>query len=85
MKPILRYPGGKHYARKHLLPLVPEFKEYRETMIGGGSMFCKLKSLFPDRRFWFNDIHEDLILLYREVQRDRFHFHEGICSYRDFS
>lgn len=39
IKSPLRYPGGKSKALKEILPLIPEFTEYREPMVGGGSIF----------------------------------------------
>ena len=41
VKSPFRYPGGKFYALKKLLPFVScvEHDEYREPFIGGGSVF----------------------------------------------
>ena len=51
IKSPLRYPGGKSRALKQILPIVPEFKEFREPFVGGGSVFFALKQLFPDKKF----------------------------------
>lgn len=58
-----RYPGGKYYALSILKPFWNrEHDEYREAMIGGGSVFfAKEKAKFN----WINDIHQDLIITYR--------------------
>lgn len=57
----LRYPGGKSRALKSIIPLVPDdFQEFREPFIGGGSVFIYLRQLFPDRRFWINDLYPEL-------------------------
>ncbi|MFH0961536.1 MAG: DNA adenine methylase [archaeon] len=61
----LRYPGGKSRALPQILPLVPEFREFREPFVGGGSSFLALKSRFPERKFWINDINEDLFLFWK--------------------
>ena len=46
-KSPLRYPGGKSKALKQILPIIPSFKEFREPMVGGGSVFFALKQLNP--------------------------------------
>lgn len=68
IKSPLRYPGGKSRALPQIVPLVPEFKEYREPMIGGGSLFFKLKQMFPDRAFWMNDINYELYCFWKVAQ-----------------
>ncbi len=64
IKPIikspLRFPGGKSKAIKYILPLVPYFDEYREPMVGGGSLFFALKQKFPERKYWINDIDPNI-------------------------
>jgi len=60
MKSPLRYPGGKSRAMKTLLHYVPLYEEYREPFVGGGSLFLTLKELFSARKYWINDLHEDL-------------------------
>ncbi|MEA5511639.1 DNA adenine methylase [Crocosphaera sp. UHCC 0190] len=34
-----RYPGGKFYARKLILPCLPKHHKYCEPFVGGGSIF----------------------------------------------
>lgn len=60
IKSPLRYPGGKSKALKFILPLIPNFSEYREPFIGGGSVFIALKQEFPQRKFWINDLYQNL-------------------------
>ena len=47
MKPVkspLRYPGGKSRAIKQILQHVPaHIEEYREPVIGGGSVFLAIR------------------------------------------
>ena len=50
VKSPLRFPGGKSRALKQILPIIPEFKEYREPMVGGGSVFFALKQKFPEKK-----------------------------------
>jgi DNA adenine methylase len=61
----LRYPGGKTRALNRILPLVPPFEEFREPMVGGGSVFFALKQLYPDKKYWINDINTDLYLFWK--------------------
>ena len=61
-----RYPGGKYYALKHIMPFlecVPH-KEYREPFAGGGSVyFAKEKSLFN----WLNDLEKKIMNVYSVI------------------
>jgi DNA adenine methylase len=65
IKSPLRYPGGKSKALKDILPLVPDFVEYREPMAGGASVFFALRSKYPDRIYWINDKNTDLYLFWK--------------------
>ncbi len=60
IKSPLRFPGGKSKAIKYIIPFVPDFNEYREPMIGGGSLFFALKQRFPEKKYWINDIDYNL-------------------------
>lgn len=68
IKSPLRYPGGKSKAIKFIAPLIPNFKEYREPFVGGASVFIYLKQLFPNCRFWINDIYENLFYFWQYCQ-----------------
>ncbi|MDW8106682.1 MAG: DNA adenine methylase [Armatimonadota bacterium] len=68
IKSPLRFPGGKSRAVQRILPLVPEFEEYREPMVGGGSVFLALRQRFPNRRFWINDINYELYCFWKVLQ-----------------
>ncbi len=70
IKSPLRYPGGKSRAIKFITPLIPEFKEYREPFVGGGSVFVYLKQKYPNRRFWINDIYENLYHFWKQLQQN---------------
>lgn len=56
----LRFPGGKTRVVPKIFPLIPTFGEYREPMVGGGSVFLTLKKKYPERSFWINDFNHDL-------------------------
>lgn len=64
-KTPLRYPGGKSRSVDLLLQYVPNFTEYREPFIGGGSLFLALKDLYPKKKFWINDLYKELYYFYR--------------------
>ena len=61
-----RYPGGKFYALKFIMPFVKavEHDEYREPFVGGGAVFFgKEKARFN----WLNDLDGDLVVTYRVI------------------
>lgn len=76
VKSPLRYPGGKSRALSQIVPLIPEFKEYREPMVGGGSVFFNLKQAYPtsipscesERIYWINDINYELYCFWKMAQ-----------------
>jgi DNA adenine methylase len=68
IKSPLRFPGGKSRAIAQMLPLVPDFEEYREPMVGGGSLFLALKQKFPHRCYWINDINYELYCFWKVAQ-----------------
>lgn len=64
-----RYPGGKFYALKFILPMldcVPH-DEYREPFVGGGSIFFGKPKAKVN---WINDIEPDLIETYKAIADD---------------
>jgi DNA adenine methylase len=65
MKSPLRYPGGKSKAIKKISKLIPFFEEFREPFVGGGSVFIYLKQKYPLRKYWINDIYENLYLFWK--------------------
>lgn len=70
IKSPLRYPGGKSRAVAFLASKIPDFQEYREPFIGGGSVFVHCKQAFPDKQFWVNDIYRELYELWKNAQTD---------------
>ena len=70
IKTPLRYPGGKSRAVKKILPLIPEFDEFREPFLGGGSIFIASKQTHPHQTFWINDIYEDLYCFWIQLQNN---------------
>ncbi|PIX94683.1 MAG: modification methylase, partial [Ignavibacteria bacterium CG_4_10_14_3_um_filter_37_18] len=70
IKSPLRYPGGKSRAVDLISTLVPDFDEFREPFLGGGSIFIYLKQRFPKKKFWVNDLHFNLFKFWEMCQKD---------------
>lgn len=70
IKSPLRYPGGKSRALKLISKLLPEFDEYREPFLGGGSIFIYAKQRFPNKKFWVNDLYFELYKFWEMAQKD---------------
>lgn len=66
----LRYPGGKSKALNQIVPMIPEFEEFREPFVGGGSVFIYLKQNYSDKKFWINDFNYDLYCLWSQSQNN---------------
>jgi DNA adenine methylase len=64
VKSPFRYPGGKYYALKQIIPFLDclPHDEFREPFVGGGSIFfAKRKVKFN----WINDLESDIINVYK--------------------
>jgi DNA adenine methylase len=70
IKSPLRYPGGKSRAVDLISKIIPDFNEYREPFLGGGSVFIRLKQIFPERYFWVNDLYDELYRFWQYSQKD---------------
>lgn len=71
IKTPLRYPGGKSRALKTIESyLPPSFSEYREPMIGGGSVFIHVKQQHPKAQFWINDLNTELYGFWQSLKAD---------------
>jgi len=68
IKSPLRYPGGKNRAIKIIAPLIPDFKEFREPFVGGGSVFFHTKQKHPGKKFWINDLYFKLYQFWNQSQ-----------------
>lgn len=67
----LRYPGGKQKAIDQISKLLPPSAgEYREPMVGGGSVFLHARSINFARTYWINDKFRELVSFWRAVQDD---------------
>jgi len=70
IKSPLRYPGGKSRAVELISQLLPEFEEFREPFLGGGSIFIYAKQRFPNKIFWINDLYLELFKFWEMSQKD---------------
>ncbi|HOF16041.1 MAG TPA: DNA adenine methylase [Bacteroidales bacterium] len=70
IKSPLRYPGGKSRAVETISKLIPDFDEFREPFLGGGSVFIYTKQRYPNKTFWVNDIYFELYKFWEMTQKD---------------
>ncbi len=81
---ILRYPGGKSRIIQQIVNCLPKyFEEYREPMVGGGSLFLFLKQTYPLKRFWINDINYDLISFWKSLRDEPDEFIKSIRDVKE--
>src|SRR5262249_42070012 len=65
----LRYPGGKQKAIGQIAGMFPaKAAEYREPMVGGGSVFFHARSINFAKDYWINDRFRELTTFWRAVQ-----------------
>jgi DNA adenine methylase len=64
----LRYPGGKNRIVEKIVKHIPFFEEYREPFLGGGSVFVYVKQMHPNKRYWVNDLYNDLYIFWKVSQ-----------------
>ena len=83
IKTPLRYPGGKSKALKKILPLAPKFKEFREPFLGGGSVFIALKQIYPECKYWINDLNNDLHHFWKSLKNEPEKLIEKIQKFKD--
>lgn len=69
IKTPLRYPGGKSRVADMLVANFPEFREYREPFLGGGSVFINTIQKKPNATYWINDLYYDLYCFWVNVQK----------------
>src|SRR5215470_18323394 len=65
----LRYPGGKQKALAQIAALLPRrVGEYREPMVGGGSVYFYARSVELAERYWINDKFQELVEFWKAIQ-----------------
>jgi DNA adenine methylase len=84
VKSPLRYPGGKSRAIQQIAAHLPlNMREFREPLVGGGSAFLAVRSLFGSQVLCkINDIQPDLIHFWRFLRDDSSTLIEIIKSFR---
>ena len=70
IKSPLRYPGGKSRAVETIAKLIPDFDEFREPFLGGGSVFVYVKQRYPNKKYWINDLYSELYKFWEMTQKD---------------
>ena len=97
VKNVLRYPGGKSKAVEKIIANIPaNIKEFREPMVGGGSVSLVVKQLFPNVKVKINDLNYDLICfwktlrdnpdeLIKEVRKIKETYKDGRKLYNEFT
>ncbi|MCX8055569.1 MAG: DNA adenine methylase [Ignavibacteria bacterium] len=84
IKTPLRYPGGKSKAIKYIAELIPDFIEYREPFVGGGSVFIYLKQRYPNKIFWINDLYKNLYYFWKYTQENPDKLISQIQQWKEF-
>ncbi|MEJ5244080.1 MAG: DNA adenine methylase [Bacteroidota bacterium] len=84
IKTPLRYPGGKSKAIKYIAELIPDFIEYREPFVGGGSVFIYLKQRYPNKLFWINDLYKNLYYFWKYTQENPDKLISQIQQWKEF-
>jgi DNA adenine methylase len=83
IKSPLRYPGGKSRAVELITSRVPDFDEYREPFVGGGSVFISLKQKAPSKKYWINDLYYELYKFWQVTQHHIEQLIQQVNSWRD--
>jgi DNA adenine methylase Dam len=71
LKTCLRYPGGKSRAVQKLAQYFPDLKnydEFREPLVGGGSVAIYVTKKYPSLDIWVNDLYEPLVNFWQQLQ-----------------
>jgi len=83
IKSPLRYPGGKSRAVETIAKLIPDFDEFREPFLGGGSVFVYLKQRYPNKKYWVNDLYAELYKFWAMTQKDVNALIEKVYEWRE--
>ena len=69
-KPLFMWAGGKTKRIKHYQPFLKKVTSYCEPFFGGGAMFVHMKKEFGIREAYINDIHLEVMDIYRTIKFD---------------
>lgn len=65
----LRYPGGKQKAIEQIAKMLPKSaQEYREPLVGGGSVYFHARTIGFASKYWINDKFKELTSFWHTVQ-----------------
>src|SRR5258706_3288282 len=68
-KSPLRYPGGKQKALDRIWEIFPRnAAEYREPLVGGGSVYLQARAASFAGSYWINDRFKELTSFWKCVQ-----------------
>jgi DNA adenine methylase len=73
---LLKWAGGKEQELRHILPLIPSFRNYYEPFVGGGAVFFAVQA---EKKF-INDKSAELIHLYNRVAQNSGEFFQILRS-----
>ena len=76
LSPIIKWAGGKEKELPYIIPNSPEFENYYEPFVGGGSVF----SAFSAQHYFINDKSTELINLYRCIATSNAKFYDIISN-----
>ena len=80
---VLRYPGGKSRAVRHIVPLLPSADVYVSPFFGGGAIELHLAQSM-NKKIIANDKFEPLYNFWKCVQEDAKHVHtESLALVQD--
>lgn len=77
---LIKYTGGKQRNAESIVNHFPQYDEYIEPFIGGGSVFFAAKLKYPKAKYWINDANPSLIAMYRSIQKDGNEFHRQVLE-----
>jgi DNA adenine methylase len=87
-KPFLKWLGGKSQIINNIIDCIPlEMENYHEPFLGGGSVLLAVLSLQKfgkiniKKGIFAYDINNDLIQVYKNIQKFPKHFHEYLTRY----
>lgn len=79
MNTLIKWPGGKGREFKYIKNLIPDFNRYIEPFFGGGAVFFNLEPKISA----INDLSEDLINFYKQIQDKPTEFRKSLYQYSD--
>jgi len=88
-KPFIKWAGGKSKLIPQFAPFFPkeltegDIENYYEPFLGGGAVFFHIVQNYTIKNAFLFDINDDLILMYKVVQRDVFTLIEEIIKLRN--